>query len=46
MKKFFKDKLPQPDDIKKYKALGILGESIFEKNCGVLIKILYRELLQ
>ena len=31
MKKFFKDNLPKPEDIKKYKALGILGESIFEK---------------
>ena len=31
MKKFFKDNLPKPDDLKKYKALGILGNSIFEK---------------
>ena len=31
MKKFFKDNLPKPEDLKKYKALGILGNSIFEK---------------
>ncbi len=31
MKKFFKDKLPKPEDIRKYKALGVLGESIFQK---------------
>ena len=31
MKKFFKDNLPKPEDIRKYKALGVLGESIFER---------------
>ena len=31
MKKFFKDNLPKPEDLKKYKALNMLGNSIFEK---------------
>ena len=30
MKKFFKDNLPKPEDLKKYKAMGVLGNSIFE----------------
>ncbi len=32
MKKFFKNNLPKPEDIRKYKALGILGDSIFHKD--------------
>jgi uncharacterized protein (DUF2062 family) len=32
MKKFFKDNLPKPEDLKKYKALNMLGNSIFEKD--------------
>ena len=31
MKKFFKDNLPKPEDLKKYRALNMLGNSIFEK---------------
>mgnify|MGYP001050786637 FL=1 len=38
MKKFFKDNLPKPDDLRKYKALGVLGDSIFEKNLWVINK--------
>ena len=38
MKKFFKDNLPKPEDLKKYKALGVLGDSIFEKNLWIINK--------
>ena len=38
MKKFFKDNLPKPEDLKKYKALSILGDSIFEKNLWIINK--------
>src|SRR6056300_1465372 len=31
MKNFFKDNLPKPEDLKKYRALNMLGNSIFEK---------------
>ena len=31
MKKFFKDNLPKPEYLKKYRALNMLGNSIFEK---------------
>jgi len=38
MKKFFKDNLPKPEDLKKYKALSVLGDSIFEKNLWIINK--------
>ena len=38
MKKFFKDNLPKPEDIRKYKALGVLGDSIFERELWTINK--------
>lgn len=36
MKKFFKEKLPKPEDLRKYKALGVLGESIFQRELWMI----------
>tara|TARA_B100000900_G_C20105889_1_gene523874 strand:+ start:66 stop:578 length:513 start_codon:yes stop_codon:yes gene_type:complete len=38
MKKFFRDNLPKPEDLKKYRALNVLGDSIFEKSLWVINK--------
>ena len=38
MKKFFKDNLPKPEDLKKYKALGVLGNSIFQEEVWTINK--------